>query len=324
MEEDFYKTLGVSRTASQADIQKAYRRLASKHHPDLNPDDKAAKERFQNLQRAYEVLNDPSKRELYDRYGSSFETMGTGGPGGGTARRTWSPGGGPGQFEDVDFSQFFGERFGTGGGPEGFADVFKQFAEGASGRQRRGRAPPRRGQDLTHELEVPLATAVSGGEARISVQRADGNVETISVKIPPGVEDGQKIRLRGQGEKVPGAATPGDLIILVRVAPHPHFAWRGKNLEVRVPVTLAEAALGAAIDIPTPKGTVSVRVPPGTSSGKKLRVRGHGVPVKSGEPGDLLAEIQIVLPPSLDDESREAIRKLGERHSANPREHLRW
>jgi DnaJ-class molecular chaperone len=322
MAEDFYKILGVGRDASASDIQKAYRKLARKYHPDLNPEDKTAKTKFQEVQRAFDVLNDASKRELYDRYGSSFESMGAGaGPRGG--RAAWSAG--PGA-EEIDFSQLFGER-GGGADPSGmFGDIFSQFRR-AGGRSRRGGQSDLRGADVTAELEIPFQTAVLGGETRISLEREDGHVETLAVKIPAGVDEGKKIRLRGQGQAMPGG-TAGDILITIHVAPHPWFSRRGKNLEVRVPVTLGEAALGAKIDVPTPRGTISLRVPPGTSSGKKLRVKGHGVAPKNGEPGDLFAEIQIGLPSPLDDQCVEMIKKLDEHaasaHPQQPRRDLKW
>lgn len=323
MAEDYYKILGVSRDASPADIQKAYRKLAREFHPDLHPDDRAAKTKFQEVQRAFDVLNDANKRELYDRYGSSFESMGAGaGPQGGHAAWGAAPGG-----EEIDFSQLFGERFG-GGDPTGtFADIFSQFRRAGGRSGRRGRQQVVRGADLTAELEIPFQTAVGGGEAQISLRRQTGRVDTLTVKIPAGIDEGKKIRLRGQGETAPGG-TAGDILITIRVAPHPWFTRRGKNLEVRVPVTLAEAALGAKVDVPTPRGTISLRVPAGTSSGKKLRVKGHGVAPKSGAPGDLYAEIQIVLPAPLDDECAQMIRKLDEHaaraHPQQPRRDLKW
>ena len=327
MAEDFYQTLGVSRDASAADIQKAYRNLARKYHPDLNPDDKTAKSKFQEVQRAFDVLNDPSKRELYDRYGSSFESMGAGGPGGGGPRGgqgAWHPGAGG---EEIDFSQLFGERGGGADSAGMFGDIFTQFRR-AGGRQRRSapREAPR-GSDIAAEIDIPFNTAVLGGETQISLQQPDGHVETLKVKIPTGISEGKKLRLRGQGEPVPGG-TPGDLLITVHVAPHPWFTRKGNDLEVRVPVTLAEAALGAKVDVPTPKGTISLRVPPGSSSGKRLRVKGHGVAPKNGDAGDLYAEVQIVLPTPLDEEATELIKKLDEHVESvqpqQPRKDLRW
>jgi DnaJ-class molecular chaperone len=335
MAEDYYQVLGVPRNASQVDIQKAYRDLARKHHPDMNPENKeAAKKTFQKVQAAFDVLNDPKKREMYDRYGSSFETMGQGGPGGGASWRAGAgPGfGGPG-FEDADFAQFFGERFGgagggpAGGGPAGgvdFGDLFSQFRRAGSGARRTGAGRQRRGTDLAHDITIPFVTAVTGGQVDIGVTRANGKVETLGVKIPAGIEDGKKIRLRGQGEPGPRGGQAGDIFLTIHVEPHPFFQRKGNNLIVRVPTTLGEAALGARIDIPTPKGTVSIQVPPGTSSGTKLRVKGHGIPAKTGAAGDLLAEIQIVLPKQLDEASQEAIRQIDARYKQNPRGNLRW
>jgi curved DNA-binding protein len=326
MAEDYYKTLGISRDASAADIQKAYRKLARKFHPDLNPDDKTAKSKFQEVQRAFDVLNDASKRELYDRYGSSFESMGAGGgprPGGG--RAPWGPGAGNATGEEVDFSQMFGERF--GGDPNSmFGDIFSKFGR-AGGRARREAPQPARGADMTAEIEIPFNTAVQGGETQISLRRENGQVDNLAVKIPAGIEDGKKIRLRGQGGTSPGGAA-GDILITVHVAAHPWFRRHGKDLEVRVPVTIAEAALGAKVDVPTPRGTISLRVPPETSSGKKLRIKGHGVPARDGEAGDLFAEIQIVLPAPLDERCLELIKQLDEHvqsaHPQQPRRDLRW
>jgi DnaJ-class molecular chaperone len=325
MAEDYYKTLGVPKNASQAEIQKAYRELARKYHPDLNPDDRDARRKFQQVQTAFEVLNDPEKREMYDRYGSSFETRGAGGPHGGP----WGGGAGgfgagPGGFtvEDVDLGELFGGGF-EAEGAGGLGDIFRHFTRGARARGRRA-AAPRRGRDLVHEMEVPLQTAVAGGELQIAVEQPGGKRKTLSVKIPAGIEDGKKIRLRGQGEPGPGGGPPGDVLIRVRIAPHPFFQRQGNDLVVRVPVTLAEAALGAKIDVPTPKGTVTLTIPPGTSSGRKLRVRGHGVAPRSGPPGDLLAEIQIALPKTLADEDREAIREIDRRNPLDPRSKLRW
>lgn len=321
MSKDYYKVLGVGRNASPDEIKKAYRDLARKYHPDLNPDDKTAKKKFQEVQAAYDVLSDQQKREMYDRYGSSFETMG-GGPHPGGA---WA--GGPGgsfSFEDIDFSQFFGDRFGAGGGSgRGFENIFGQFTQGA-GRSRRAQAGSRRrGADMRHEITVPFATAILGGEIQLSLSRPSGQTETLSVKIPPGIEDGKKIRLRGQGEPAPRGGPAGDLLLTVHVASHPCYRRNGKHLHITLPVTLAEAALGAKVDIPTPKGTVTVKIPPCTSGGAKLRVKAHGVPAKDG-PGDLIAEVQIVMPKQLDEQARAAFERLAQVGSENPRAKLQW
>ncbi|RIK83632.1 MAG: J domain-containing protein [Planctomycetota bacterium] len=317
MDEDYYSILGVPRSASQADIQKAYRQLARKYHPDVNPDDGSAKTKFQQVQRAFEVLNDAKKREMYDRYGSGFEQAGQGGPQGGPFQwRTTSGGGGP---EGFDFSQMFGE---SGGG---FADIFRKFAGGAAaGPSAAGRTAPRRGADLHHELTVPFATAVKGGEVEFAVLREDGKQETIRAKVPAGIEDGKRIRLRGQGGAAPRRGQPGDIIMTIHVAPHPCYTRRGNHLDVKVPVTLAEAALGAKVDLPTPDGVVTLTVPPGSSSGKRLRLKGRGIAAKGEPPGDLYAELQIVLPEKLDEASLDLIRKLAPLGPDRPRRDLAW
>jgi len=314
MAEDYYATLGVARTAAAEEIRKAYRQLARKYHPDLNPDDAKAKEKFQQVQNAFDVLNDAKKREMYDRYGSAYESMGAGARG----PHPWASGGG-GPNIDIDLEDLFG----GGGGGGGFADLFKQFGQRGK-RQQPRRDAPTRGANIEHELTVPFTTAVMGGEAQIAVRRGDGNLETLQVKIPAGIDDGKKIRLRGQGEPSLDGGPAGDILIKVIAAPHPYFRRHGKQLEVRVPVMLAEALRGAKVDVPTPHGTVTLTVPPGTSSGKKLRIKGQGVRPANGTPGDLLAEIQIVLPPNLSDEDRELFAAVLDKYSDNPRADLRW
>ena len=171
---------------------------------------------------------------------------------------------------------------------------------------------------------MPFTTAIAGGEVQFAVQRPSGKRETLAVKIPAGIEDGKKIRLRGHGEPGPRGAATGDILVTVRVTPHPYFQRRGNQLLVRVPVTLGEAVMGTKVDLPTPRGTVTLSIPRGTSSGTKLRVKGHGVVPKNGEPGDLLAEIQIVLPRQLSDADRQAIREIDQHYSQDPRKDLRW
>ncbi len=319
MAADYYKTLEVPRNASQAEIQKAYRELARKHHPDMNPDKPEAVKKFQEVQAAFDVLNNPEKREMYDRYGSSFETMGQGAPQGGT----WSAEPSAGfNVEDIDFGQFFGDRFGEGGG--GLGDIFSHVRRGANRSGGGTAASKRRGSDVSSEVTIPFNTAINGGDIQLSLRRQSGETETIVVKIPPGIEDGKKMRLRGKGEPASGRRTAGDLMLTVHVAPHPFFARRGNDLLLRLPVTLGEAVAGGSVDVPTPKGTVALHVPPGTSSGKKLRIKGHGVAPKGSTPGDLLAEVQIVIPPQLTEEDRAAIRQMDARYSTNPRQGLRW
>jgi DnaJ-class molecular chaperone len=318
MAQDYYATLGVSRSASPEEIQKAYRKLARKYHPDKNPDDATAKKRFQEVQAAFDVLSDTEKRTRYDQFGANFESVGAaGGP------RTWryTTTGGP-QTYPFDLNDLFG-----GGGPDieggaSFTDLFKQFSR-ARGAGPTARAA-NRGADLRHELTVPFNTAVLGGEAALTVQRASGKLETIRVKIPAGIDDGKKIRLRGQGEPGMGGAPAGDILLTIHVSPHPHFRRTGNRLDVRVPVTLAEAALGAKVDVPTPQGTITLTIPPNTSSGKRLRIKGHGVRPAGQPPGDLFAEIQIVLPDNLSAEDRQRLADVSARYPQQPRADLRW
>ena len=314
MADDYYATLGVGRTASDEDIQKAYRQLARKYHPDVNPDDAKAKEKFNEVQHAFEVLNDPKKREMYDRYGSAYESVGPGGPGAG-GPQPWAHSGGGGPGFDVNLDDLFG-----GGG--GFADLFKNM--GPRGKRNTRRAAPTRGSNIEYELTVPFTSTVLGGEAQIAVQRPAGNTETIQVKIPTGIEDGKKIRLRGQGNPSPNGGPDGDLMIKVNAAPHPYFRRQGKRLDVRVPITLAEAIAGAKIDVPTPHGTITLTVPAGSSSGAKLRLKGQGVKMVKGAAGDLFAELQIVIPKDMTQADREQLKKIAEKYSDNPRRDLKW
>jgi molecular chaperone DnaJ/curved DNA-binding protein len=337
MSEDYYNLLGVERGASAAEIQKAYRKMAKKYHPDLNPDDKAAKDRFQKVQKAYEILNDPEKKRLYDELGPDFEQMHAGGgpqPGAGGFRWTSSgPGGFQGGPEGVDLGNIFSQMFGggatggfpgeagfPGGGPEGF-----EFPRGTrGGTRRRQRSRPTKGADIHREITLAFTTAVLGGEAPLPVRRDDGSFGEISLKIPAGIHDGARLRLAGQGEPGPDGETPGDLYVTVHVGGHPWYHRRENDLFVKVPVTLPEAVLGAKIDIPTPRGTIALKIPSGTSSGKRLRLKGLGIHPAKGEPGDLFAEIQIVLPDEVDDDTRELARRLEARYAASPRREMQW
>jgi curved DNA-binding protein len=297
MAEDHYQTLGVSRTASAEEIRKAYRDLARKYHPDLHPDDESAKEKFKQVQAAFDVLNDPSKREMYDRYGSSFEGVGAGGPGGGWGGGSWSGGGPfPGGGGEIDLESLFG------GGGGGFGDLFGR-GRGSRGRRRPAQAP---GEDISASISIPFRMSIDGGKTDVRIDRG-GKVETISVTIPQGLPDGARMRLRGQGLPGTGGGPAGDLVLQVRVEPHPVFQRSGDTLEVTLPVSLSEAIEGAKVDVPTPWGTIALRIPPGTSSGKKLRAAGMGVHHGNGAKGDLIAEVQIMLPTAEDAAVREPL-----------------
>ena len=317
-EKDFYAILGVPQDADEAAVKKAYRKLARKHHPDQNPGDAAAEQRFKDIGEANSVLSDPEKRREYDavrqmaRGGARFTAGGPGGPAGG------------GGFDDV-FSSMFGGgggggqrvRYSTGGaggaGQPNLEDLFGMFGGGGGAGQSYGggagfRAPtgPRKGGDLTARTSLSFRDAVEGATVTLGV--AGGG--TITTRIPAGVKDGQKIRLRGKGQPGDRGADPGDLILTVSVEKHPVFTREGDNLAIDLPVTFAEATLGATVSVPTlTGGPVKVRIAPGTPSGRVLRVKGRGVQVK-GAPGDLMARVVVVVPQRLTDEAREAVEVL--------------
>jgi curved DNA-binding protein len=301
MAEDFYQVLGVSKNSSEAELKKAYRKLSRENHPDSKPNDKAAAEKFKQVQEAYSVLSDSEKRQKYDRFGhAAFQG---GGRGGG------SPFGG-GQ---VDLSDLFG----GGGGGFDFGDLF-----GGGGGRRAARA--RKGQDVETTIDVPFTTAAEGGSYSLTINTS-GKPEQITARIPAGVDSGSVIRLSGQGHPGMGGGPNGDLMVKIRVAPHPYFRRDGANLLVDVPISLTEAALGAKVDVPTlSEGLVTVTVPAGSASGTRLRLRGKGIiNRKTNEPGDLYAILQIVVPKNLDDRSRELLEEFAKLHPENLRED-RW
>jgi DnaJ-class molecular chaperone len=322
-EEDYYKILGVAKSASSEELQKAYRKLARKYHPDLHADSdekekQRAKQEFQKVQQAYDVLSDPKKRKMYDQMGPGFDQMG-GNPFGGQ-----SPFGGAGGM-DIDLASIFGGagRGGAGGGG-GFEQIFRQMGGQGPRGGRRPQQPPQPPKPMEEEITIPFAVAIKGGEHQLSFQRSNGKVESINVKIPAGIENEKKIRLRGQGARGYEGAPRGDLLIKVKVAQHPNFSRNGLNLLIKLPITLLEAAEGAKIDLPTPHGTITLTVPPATSSGKSLRLKGMGVHTKDRK-GDLIAELQIVVPEDLTDEDVELIRKFQQQHSdEDPRRGINW
>ncbi|MCS3843313.1 MULTISPECIES: DnaJ C-terminal domain-containing protein [unclassified Microbacterium] len=312
-DKDFYKTLGVEKNVSDADLKKTYRKLARKYHPDSNQGDAKAEAMFKEISEAYSVLSDPEQRKEYDE----IRAMGSG------ARFTAS-GGGAGGFEDV-FS-----RFGQGGRGQSnadFEDIFAMFNQsqgGSFGSGRfgqtsggyRGFGGPQKGADVTARTTLDFTTAVQG--ETITLQGEDG--KPFKVKIPAGVADGQKIRLRGRGRPSPDGGENGDIVVQIKVRPHPVFTRDGLNLRLTVPVTFTEATLGATIEVPTLAGDiVKLRVAPGTPSGRVLRVKGRGVASSKGT-GDLLAELQVAVPTHLDDAAREALQKF---HDLEPKENPR-
>jgi curved DNA-binding protein len=323
---DLYAVLGVARDVDAEALRKAYRKLARRHHPDVNPGDQKAEERFKEISEAYDVLSDSEKRRNYDEFG---EVSLQGGFDAEQARRA---------------REAFGARFGSdpgrgaGGfefrGNEGFEfgdldDLLGRFGFGGrqSGAGGRGRSGGLRGSDLEASLDLDFLEAAKGGEKRLSIQLAgeDGRprMQTLNVRIPPGVSDGGRIRLRGKGAPGLGGGPAGDLWARVRVRPHRVFRREGKDLLVDVPVTVVEAIRGAKIEVPTLDGRATVTVPPGTDSGQKLRLRGKGIPdPKGGAAGNLYVVIQVRVPKGLDADADAALDALAEAGPEDPRKEL--
>ncbi len=312
---DYYAILGISRDVSQEDIQKAYRKLARKYHPDTNKDPDA-EERFKEVGEAYEVLKDPEKRAKYDRYGAAWKA----------AEQGHAP---PG-FEGIRFD--FGPRgmnaFSSGetGEFDSFFDVLEHLFGGGQARgagrgfgRMRGSGRPPQGRDHEARLPLTLEEAARGGKRRMTLTDPEtGRARIFNVSIPRGVRSGQRIRLAGQGGQRMGGGRPGDLYLIVELQPHPDFRLEGRNLHRTLSVTPWAAALGGTVRMVTLDGTVRVKVPEGSSSGRKIRLRGKGFPGPEGV-GDLYAEIRIVVPERLSERERELFEKLAEASEFSPR-----
>ena len=387
---EYYETLGVPRTASVDEIRKAYRKLARKHHPDLNPGDKAAEDRFKTVQEAYDVLGDPKKRPMYDQYGFYSESGFAGGAPGGTA--------GAGPTPNMDFSGFdfsdFASGAGAGAGPGagagaggrrgepgggGFRDIFSQFFAG-HGQPHEPEAE--KGGDLEYVMDIDFWQAIKGTQTRLSITRYDicgtcrgsgatgagevncpqckgtGNVsqmagamrfnltcprcngggrlrnscptcggdgrvtrtELVDVRIPPGARNGSRLRVPGKGNAGTRGAAPGDLYITTKVEEHPFFHREGDNIEIKVPVAVWEAALGAKIEVPTIDGRTLLKIPQGTTNGQKFRLREKGVlNSRTNQRGDQIVEVAIVAPDPRDERTRELLRELSKLHPEDPR-----
>ena len=306
--QDYYEALEVPRTASQEDIRRAYRRLARKYHPDVNKEP-GAEDRFKQISEAYEVLRDEEKRARYDRLGANWKAGQdvSGADGFDEAFRS-SDG-----FNDVrvdfgggDFSDFFEGLFGQRGGRGG--------ARGAGGRAG-FEGFSMRGGDQEAVLELTLEEAATGGKRRISL----GDGRDFEVEIPRGVRDGQRIRLAGQGSGGAGRGAPGDLYLRVRIKPHPRFRVQGRDLYVDLPVAPWEAALGAEVPVPTLSGNVTMKVPAGSSTGRRLRLRGQGLPSPDGSAGDLYAVLAVHVPKRLTKKERELFEELAGASKFDPR-----
>lgn len=321
---DYYATLGLTRSATDDEIKKAFRGLARKYHPDVAKDKRTAEEKFKEINEAYEVLGDPEKRKRYDRLGARWQEGERPQPPPGRSTRTWrSPRGGGEPEAEFNF-----------GGSTGFSDFFEQFF----GRQGRpgaysfeeeegdaGYATAMRGQDVEGDILVTLDEVVHGSERTIALQRVDSrtgqtSTQTLKVRIPIGITDGQTIRVRGKGGEGVDGGVAGDLLLHVRLAAHPDFRVDGADLHVDLPLAPWEAVLGATESVPTLTGRINLRVPPGTDNGQKLRVRGQGLPKNSGgDRGDLYVRIAVRFPPSVTEEERELWEKLRRISRFDPR-----
>jgi len=304
---DYYKTLGVSRNATQDEIRKAYKKIARENHPDVKPDDKTAAEKFKQATEAYDVLGDPDKRKQYDQFGAAYRHAGAG---------RGAAGGRPFNTGPIDISDLFGGQVDLG-------DILGgEFAGGFGGR-RRGPAQPQKGRDVRTSMIVPFHVAAQGGHHEITLQD-DGKRDRIDVKIPAGVRSGSVIRLAEKGDPGFNGGPRGDLLINVEVAPHPYLRREGNNVLLDVPLTITEAALGTKVDVPTLDGSrVTLTIPPGTSSGTKLRLRGKGFPdPKTKQPGDQLVVTKIVVPREVNPRARELLNELADALPESPREDL--
>lgn len=315
---DYYEVLGVSKTATPDELRKAYRKLARQYHPDANRSNPKATEKFQEVQEAYDTLNDTTKRAEYDQFGHGGPRMDPNEAfrrsqqqGGRT--HTWQYGPGGATVEDFDL----------GAGGEGIGSIFEQFFGRGAGRQRPGRAarpPAQKGADVEYPMSLTFEQAARGTMLNLQINRG-GAMETIEVKIPAGVKDGSRVRIKGKGEQAGG--TPGDLFIITSVQPHPYYRREGLDILMDVPISLYESLLGTKVTVPTLDGPVTLTIPPGTSSHAKLRIKERGI-YRAEEKGDQLVVVRVIVPKDLDDEDRQAVEKLSSKHPLHPRGDVRW
>jgi curved DNA-binding protein len=321
---DYYEILGVPRSASDADIKKAFRKLAREHHPDVAKDKKKAEEKFKEINEAYEVLSDSAKRKKYDELGANWKSGAEFRPppgweeafGGARGGRGAGPGGQEYEFHfgGTGFSDFFEQIFGARGRGAGFGQsgfggrpgfAQEEFAE--------------RGRDIEGDIMVTL-DEVQHGSVRAVTVRHDSRTETHQVKIPPGVTEGQRLRISGRGESGTGGGESGDLYLRVRLAKHPDFEVEDHNLIHEVELAPWEAVLGASISVPTLAGSVNIKIPAGTQSGQKLRVRGRGLPERGGSHGDLIVVTRIEVPKHVSESQRKLWEQLARESDFKPRD----
>lgn len=325
---DFYDVLGVSKSASADEVKQAYRKLARKYHPDMNKDNKQSEEKFKEVQEAYDVLSDATQRKNYDQFGHAGVGAGVG-TGGGLgadpfeafrraqrgrgATHTWQTGPGV-SVEDFD-----------PGDTGNLGDLFEQFfgrGAGRSGQRGRTRGPSAaaRGSDVEYPVTLSFEQASRGTNLPLQINR-EGTIETIDVKIPPGVKDGSRVRIKGRGEQTGGE--PGDLFIITSVRPHPYFRRDGLDVLVEVPISLWEAIHGTRVSVPTLDGPVTLTVPQGTSSHSKLRIRDRGV-FRGDEKGDQFCVIRVMVPKTIDEDDRKILDQLAKRHPIQARAEVKW
>jgi len=313
---DYYTTLGVSKTASDKEVKQAFRKLARKHHPDVNPGDKGAEAKFKEVNEANEVLSDPVKRKKYDELGANWRAYENAPPSPFDSAQGRQSGG----FRTMTEEEV-SEMFGGGGDDSPFSDFFKTFfggmdAEHESPGARGGRARPRnrKGQDVEHPFELDLEDAIRGSVQRLQL-RHDGHARTVEVRIPAGVTEGSRVRVAGEGGRGAGGGQSGDLFLRVQLKPHPVFDVKGRDVYTRARVPVPIAVLGGEVDVVTPEAkTLRLKLPAGTQSGQRFRLRGHGLPAvgKAEERGDLYANVEVDIPKTLTDEERKHYEVLKE------------
>lgn len=347
--EDYYKTLGVSRTASAEDIKRAYRRLAKQYHPDHNPGNAEAETKFKQVRDAYDVLSDPEKRRAYDQFGHAGRGMPHDWRSGPAGRHvyTWQSGGGPDiPVENLeDLFQVFAGGGGPGGGgaggPGGMDSLFEQFFGRGAGRSeqhgpgrtgshrsrsqghRSGQHRPRSAnKDIEQAANLSFEESIRGTSLDFRLNYGDHS-ETVRVTIPPGVKEGQRVRVRGKGHPSTHGGSRGDLYLTCHIAAHPYFRRMGNDIYIDLPLTVSEATLGTRIEIPTLEGRSVLTVPPGTPSGTRLRLKGKGV-TGAGEPGDQYAVVRIVPPKNLSEQQRAVLEEWARLERESPRDGLGW
>lgn len=298
---DLYSVLGLKRGASSEEIKSAYRKLAKKLHPDLNPGDSKTEQQFKDVSQAYAILSDPEKRKRYDA--GEIDASGNETARGGFYRSSSGEGGG--KYSHFDF-----------GDEADLGDIFSDLFGRGFSRKEKGRTFRQRGTDISYRLSVGFLEAVNGARKRIQL----GEGRTLDVNIPPGTEDGQTLRLKGQGLGGMGGAPAGDAYIEIQVQPHPYFERHGNDIHLELPVSLSEAVLGASIPVPTVEGKVTMKIPPGSNSGSTLRLKGKGMPARrGGQRGDQYVKLKVMLPEKPDSELKNFISEWSKKHSYNPR-----